>query len=331
MHEDKIQLTHSQIGALAAAVAERKPDNIYFVACGGSLATLYPGKYLIERLSDKASTGAYSANEFFHDPPKRLGKKSFVVLNSQSGSTAETVASAKLAHERGALTAAFTTTPDSALEKAVDYVIYYYDNPVNPYPKILSIFPEVYMTVFSILDALDGTKLLPDMITAMEKFEAVSDAACELERQKARKFGGEMLGEPLIYTVSAGLDYCIGYVLTNCAFMESIWIDSNPIHAGEFFHGAFEAVDKDTPVFAFLGLGRCRPVEERAVHFLQRITNKLTVIDAAAYDLSELPEWTREYVAPLVLNCAASAYCNELSARMGHPMSSRRYMGVEKY
>ena len=61
------------------------------------------------------------------------------------------------------------------------------------------------------------------------------------------------------------------------------------------------------------------------------ITDKLTVLDAQWLDLSLIPEGLREVVAPLVLNALASEYCLQMSYLLGHPMSSRRYMGVEKY
>ena len=331
MHEDKKALVAQQIAQLADAVKGRDITNIYFVACGGSLATLYPGKYILERESTKVSTGSYNANEFFHDPPARLGPGSLVVLNSQSGGTKETVSAARLARERGALTAAFTTTPGSALEEAVDHVIYYYDDPVNPYPMVLSIYPEVYMMVYAILDVLEGSDKSGDITDAMHKLEELCKKNARDHQAAAREFAVARRSEPLIYTIAAGLDCSISYVMTNCALMECLWIDSSPLHAGEFFHGAFEAVDKKTPVIAYLGLGRTRPVEVRAVEFLQRFSDKLTTLDAEGFDYGDVAEWTIPWIAPLLLNYVGSTYVNQLSSHKGQPMSSRRYMGVEKY
>ena len=59
--------------------------------------------------------------------------------------------------------------------------------------------------------------------------------------------------------------------------------------------------------------------------------NKLTVLDAAALDLTGIPAEVQDIVAPLVLHAIASDYCLRLSQRLGHPMSSRRYMGIMKY
>ena len=79
MHEEKIALVDGQVKAVQQAVAARAVENVYFVACGGSLATLYPGKYILERETAAVSTGAYTAAEFLNDPPARLGEKSLVV------------------------------------------------------------------------------------------------------------------------------------------------------------------------------------------------------------------------------------------------------------
>lgn len=331
MHEEKVALVRSQISAVQAAAAKRNLRHIYVTACGGSLATLFPLKYILERETEGVPVSAVNAAEFCADPPRRLGPDSLVILNSQSGSTPETVAAAKLARERGALTAAFTTVPCSPMEQAVDLPIYYYDDPVNPYPLLLSIFPEVYQLTWALLDLLEGSHRLPAMETAMENLETVCKRAVAEFAPQAREFAQLHRTEPVIYTVSAGLDRCIAYILTNCSFMESVWRHSSPLHAGELFHGACEAIGKETPVVAFLGLGRWRSVEERAVKFLQRITDKLTVLDAAALDLTGIPEDLQPDVAPLVLHALASEYCLRLSFLTGHPMSSRRYMGVMKY
>lgn len=262
MHEEKIALVRRQIEALAAAVASRNIRHVWVVACGGSLATLDPFRYILTAETDKVSAAAVNAAEFAAELPKGLGEDCLVVLNSQSGTTAETVRAAQLAKERGALTAAYTTAPESPLEQAVDFPIYYYDDPVNPYPLLLSIFPEVYQTVFALLDVWEGTKRLPIMETAMENLEEVCGRATASFKPEALEFAANHRTEPIIYTVSAGLDRCIAYILTNCSFMESVWRHSSPLHAGELFHGACEAIDKETAVVAFLGIGPWRSVED---------------------------------------------------------------------
>lgn len=331
MHEEKIQLVDSQIQQLVGLIKARDIQQVYFVACGGSLATLQPGKYILQRETTAVFAEAYNAAEFVADPPIRLNEKTLVVLNSQSGGTAETVAAARLASEKGALTAAFTTAPGSAIEKSVAQVIYYYDDPANPFPAVLTIFPEVAKLTYALLDVFNGTNLLPQVNEAMLRLQSTFDAACDEYRPAARAFARGYDKEPLIYTVAAGLNICVSYVMTNCLIMESLWKDSSPIHAGEFFHGACEAFDASTPVLVLMGIGKTRSLEERVVKFLRRKTDKLIVLDAAALDLSVYPAFIRPLTASLILNRLCALYIDEMSFVMGHPVSSRRYMGVEKY
>lgn len=331
MHEEKIQLVDSQIQQLVGLIKARDIQQVYFVACGGSLATLQPGKYILQRETTAVFAEAYNAAEFVADPPIRLNEKTLVVLNSQSGGTAETVAAARLASEKGALTAAFTTAPGSAIEKSVAQVIYYYDDPANPFPAVLTIFPEVAKLTYALLDVFNGTNLLPQVNEAMLRLQSTFDAACDEYRPAARAFARGYDKEPLIYTVAAGLNSCVSYVMTNCLIMESLWKDSSPIYAGEFFHGACEAFDASTPVLVLMGIGKTRSLEERVVKFLRRKTDKLIVLDAAALDLSVYPAFIRPLTASLILNRLCALYIDEMSFVMGHPVSSRRYMGVEKY
>ena len=55
MHAEKIQLVDSQIQQLVALIKAREIQQVYFVACGGSLATLQPGKYILQRSARRSS------------------------------------------------------------------------------------------------------------------------------------------------------------------------------------------------------------------------------------------------------------------------------------
>ena len=98
MHEEKVALTKNQIAALRRAAETRSIQDIFVVACGGSLATLYPILYILDRETNAVHVSSVNAAEFFHNPPHRLGDHSLVILNSQSGTTPETVSAARLAH-----------------------------------------------------------------------------------------------------------------------------------------------------------------------------------------------------------------------------------------
>jgi fructoselysine 6-phosphate deglycase len=120
-----MSIDHGELLAAAIkAVKERKPRNLYFVACGGSLAYMHNQQYIIDLETDLHAT-VISSNEFIHRNPKGLGKDSLVLLCSHSGNTPETVEAASFARKKGALTVAYSFKPDSPLWLASEYNLHY--------------------------------------------------------------------------------------------------------------------------------------------------------------------------------------------------------------
>ena len=82
--------------------------NVYYVACGGSYAGLYPGKFFLQSEAKKVTVDHYTANEFCHATPKALGPNSIVITQSHSGTTPETVKAAEIAQKAGAASVVIT-------------------------------------------------------------------------------------------------------------------------------------------------------------------------------------------------------------------------------
>lgn len=330
MFEQKIKNVKATIERIRVMLESRPFDTVYFVACGGSRATMNPGKYILERETDKITTDIYTAREFVAAPPKKFSERSIVVLNSYSGTTAETVDACRMAKEKGARTIAFSMFPEKAIGIA-DEVVFYEDEPSNPPPNFLTIFPAVYQVVFTILDVLEQTSYTPLIQHAMEQLDHIYATERAKRAEELRAFADKYYNEPIFYTTGAGMDYQMCYIMTVCILLEAQWIHSAAFHAGEFFHGPFEVVDKNTPYFCVLGLDETRPMEERALEFLLRYSDKVFAIDAKDFDLSSIDERVRKFVAPVILNRVMQMYGEALATRRAHPLSIRRYMGKVKY
>ena len=328
--EEKIRDVKAAVGRVRTLLESRPFDSVYFVACGGSRATMYPGIYILERETSKITADNFTAREFVLAPPARFSERSIVVLNSYSGTTAETVAALRLAKDRGARTVAFTMWPDRAIGEA-DEVIFYEDEPSNPPPNFLTIFPAVYQVVFTILDVVEGTGWLPPVTQALEQLDGIYARERAKREQELRAFAEQYWQEPIFYTTGAGLDYQMCYIMTVCILLEAQWIHSAAFHAGEFFHGPFEVVDENTPYFVTLGLDETRPMEERALEFLLRTSRKVFAVDARDFDLSGMEPRVRKWIAPVVLNRVLQMYGEALALRRAHPLSIRRYMGKMSY
>lgn len=55
--------------------------NIYFIACGGSLAGLYAGWYLMDREARNFRVGLYNASEFIQTTPKAFGEDTLCICS----------------------------------------------------------------------------------------------------------------------------------------------------------------------------------------------------------------------------------------------------------
>lgn len=319
----------SQIEAAVAAVAARKKiSHFYFVACGGSQASMMPIQYMYDRETSVPSA-IYTSNEFVCATPKILDDTCVVLTISHSGNTPETVKAAALAREKGAVSISLTNEIDSPLWKAAEYPIHYEhgaDADQNDVSKVI-----LYTLAFNMINLVEpdekwvrGAKSLQNLPEVTERIK-VGYADFGLQWGKANK------REPLIYTMGSGANYGEMYALSICLFMEMQWIHSSCIHSGEYFHGPFEITDFDVPFVMIKGIGATRALDERACEFCKKFSDKLAVIDEAEFDLTGIEPEVQEYIAPLLATTVVWQMIYSLAHERGHALSVRRYMWQMEY
>ncbi|WP_238538296.1 SIS domain-containing protein [Virgibacillus halodenitrificans] len=318
----------NQINSSIKAVQEVEVKNIFFVACGGSLAALSIGDYFIDREISVPSK-AYTSNEFIHSNPKSLGKNSIVILRSHSGTTPETVEAAKFAREKGAVTIAISMDTESPLCQAAEYTVHYnYKDGSDVIDGDNGVF---YTLVFSILNVLDPNEKYERVLNQLNNLEELFESNRKLTYDRAFKFGEENKREEIIYTMGSGAYYHEAYSFTSCLLMEMLWINSNAIHTGEYFHGPFEITDFDVPFLIIKGEGPTRPLDERAIKFAEKFSNKVEVVDITQLDYSGIDEDLKEYFGPALAGVVLRQYADGLAEHTGHPLSVRRYMWKMDY
>ena len=319
----------SQIQAAVAAVKERKTiRRFYFVACGGSQASMMPIQYMFDRETSIPSA-IYTSNECVKATPKVLDDTCVVLTISHSGNTPETVRAAELAKEKGAVSISLTNLVDSPLWKACEYPIHYEHGPEadpNDLSKVI-----LYTLAFDMLNVVEPSEKW------VKGAESLNNLAEVTERIKAKyadfgsQWGKDYKRETVIYTMGSGANYGEMYSLAICLFMEMQWIHSNCIHSGEYFHGPFEVTDFDVPFVLVKGIGATRELDERAYNFCSKFSQKLAVIDEAEFDLTGIEPGVQEYVAPLLAGTVVREMIDSLAHERGHALSVRRYMWQMEY
>jgi fructoselysine 6-phosphate deglycase len=302
---------------------------VFFVACGGSSAIMYPSKYVIDREAKVLDAHLFSANEFIHRNHAKLGSNSLVVLCSHSGTTPETVEAAKFARSKGALAVSLTNEEGSPLAQASDVVLkYQWGEKASAFTTNYSV---LYQLIFGVLKVVENNEKASIVEKSLENLQNVYEKAAALYQTKAEAFGKQYKDEKIIYTMASGANYGVAYSYAICILMEMQWIHSHAIHAGEYFHGPFEIIDEETPFIILLGLDETRHLEERALEFSKRYGKKLVVLDAKDFDFNGVAEEVQGYIAPLVLNYVLRKYADQLAEARNHPLSKRRYMWTVEY
>lgn len=319
-----------QLAAARAAVAERSGiARVILTACGGSYANMMPIEYFLDTRAASFESQAINAAEFTSRNSSRIDSDTVVILCSHSGTTPETVAAAKHARERGALTIAYTFDPSSPLAQESEYVIAYQHGEGKSEAHI---GPTLLLRLAAgILDDRDGTSLSADTDAAVAGLVERAPALRRAFADRANDWAFANRREELIYTMASGSNYGSAYSFAICLLQEMQWVHSACIHAGEYFHGPFEVTDVDVPFIALLGLDATRPVEQRAIDFATAHSKNVLVIDANDFGLDDVAESIRGDFAHILFNIVLRTYADALADHRGHPLSVRRYMWRMEY
>ncbi len=319
------------VSAVLDAIAERMLTHVFLVACGGSLSIMYPAKYFLDRHSGSLNSDLYNADEFACRDPRHLGKSSLVILCSQTGTTRETVRAASFARDRGAITVAMTMEPGSPLEQAADHVLSYqapYTTGV-PIDAADSNYAVLYMLLVGLLRQRENLDLSAPLLSSLSSLQPAIDRAKARYDDLFERFSRRFADRSVIYTTASGANYGAAYSFSICVLMEMQWINSQAIHANEFFHGPFEVVDETACFICLIGLDETRRIEERTRDFLHRFadTDNIMVLDAAELDLAGLDDAFKGYLVPLIFFDALWVFAYKLAGLRGHAMlEARRYM-----
>ena len=326
---------HPDVESALSALRATPPARVYFVACGGSLSIMYPAKFLLDQHAAIPSD-LFNGAEFTARAPKGLGKDSLVILCSMTGTTKETLAAAEFARSRGARTVGLTTETGSPLGKACDHAIGFeapYTTGV-PIDAKNSNYARIYQLVMGLVALTEGTDYSQALMSSLAALQPAIDRAHAAFAPRFADFAPRFAKQEVIYTVASGASFGAAYSFAICVLMEMQWINSQAIHANEFFHGPFEVVDKDRAFILLKGCDSTRPLEDRADTFLHRFgaAENILVLDAATLDLTGVDLMFQGNLAPLIFFDTLWRFAYQVADLRQHEMlEGRRYMKKLSY
>lgn len=285
-------LPHFGIAQLDDSDFFAKFTGIHIVACGTAMHAGLIGKNIIERLA-RVPVNVEIASEFRYRNPI-LRPNDLVILISQSGETADTLAALRHAKANGIYTLAIVNVIGSSVAREADSVIYTWAGPeiavasTKAYSVQMSI-----LYLFALRLALLAGTMSADEVKAVcsAMLEKIPDAVTKAIAlsDKVRDIARDYMNAEHMFYIGRNIDYdlCIEGSLK---LKEISYVHSEAYASGELKHGTISLVTDGTPVLA---LTTASNVCEKTISGIREVISRgarvLSVCSASLADKYQLP------------------------------------------
>ncbi|MGN0423793.1 MAG: glutamine--fructose-6-phosphate transaminase (isomerizing) [Acetatifactor sp.] len=226
---------------------------IYMVACGSAWHVGMATQYVIEDLAD-IPVRVELASEFrYRKMP--LDKDSLVIVISQSGETADTLAALRLAKERGIETLAVVNVVGSSIAREADYVLYTLAG-----PEISVATTKAYSAQLVAVDCLAVQLAYVRGCITEEKYNYYIEQLLTIPEKISRTledkgriqwFAAKYANARDVFFIGRGIDYAVG-LEGSLKLKEVSYIHSEAYAAGELKHGTISLIEPGTLVIGIL-------------------------------------------------------------------------------
>lgn len=220
--------------------------DIKIVGCGTAYHAGLVGAKIIEKQLG-VECNAYVASEFRYMDPK-VGKNSLVILVSQSGETADTLAAEELSRKKGAKTLAVVNVEYSALAKTADYFL-----PIKAGVEIAVASTKAYaaqIAVLYLVAARIKRNLSLGETPVIEELEKLKKAVTVKDVEHYKMIADMLQYQQDLFMIGRGADYCTAQEAC-LKIKETSYINANTYYAGELKHGFLALIEENTYVCVF--------------------------------------------------------------------------------
>ena len=288
----------------------KKLRGISIVACGSAYHTGVTGKYVLENLA-RIPVETDLASEFRYRNPI-YGPDSLIIIVSQSGETADSLAALRDAKKHGSRVLAIVNVVGSSIAREADAVLYTWAGPeisvatTKAYSCQLAAFYLLALkfakirgtiTKESFCKLLDALCLLPEQIEALLS-----------QKEKIQFFANHYLACEHIFFMGRGIDYAIA-LEGSLKLKEISYIHSEAYAAGELKHGTISLMEEGTLVAAIATQDNLYPktvsniveVKTRGAFVMALTTQKHRDIENIADYVLYVPETEGPFMGSLAI------------------------------
>ena len=231
----------------------KKISHIYIVACGSAYHVGVVAQYVMEDLA-KIPVRVELASEFRYRKPL-LDPDGLVIVISQSGETADSIAALRLAKDKGLKTLGIVNVVGSSIAREADNVFYTLAG-----PEISVATTKAYSTqliaayCLAIQFARVRGEIADDVYsTYLEELKTIPDKIGKIREDKERIqwFAAKVANSKDIFFIGRGIDYAVS-LEGSLKLKEVSYIHSEAYAAGELKHGTISLIEDNILVIGVL-------------------------------------------------------------------------------
>lgn len=237
--------------------------NIYIVACGTAMHAGMVGKYIIEKIA-RVSVTVDIASEFRYRDPL-ISEDDLMIVISQSGETADTLASLKLAKENNIDTLAIVNRHESSIAREAKYVIYTEAGIEVAVATTKAYLAQVLVLLFL---AIKGSSIEEETINSLKPLPNIfTKYINEYNYEEISKI---MVNKTNIFYLGRLVDYYLA-MEGSLKLKEISYIHSEAFQAGELKHGSISLIDKD---FGVIAVVTDKEISEKTISNLKEVESR---------------------------------------------------------
>jgi glucosamine--fructose-6-phosphate aminotransferase (isomerizing) len=318
-----IKLTQSQVKAI---------KRIHLVACGTAWHACLVGKFMLEEIAGIPAEVDYGSEFRYRSP--LMDPQSILLMVSQSGETADTLAATEIARAKKARILAICNVIDSSIARKSHGVLYTHAGPeisVASTKAFSTQLTALYLLAVALgringkLKQADARKLLRDLM----HLPAWIEDALKLE-DEVKELARELMHSQDFLYLGRGLNYPIA--LEGALKLKEIsYIHAEGYPAGEMKHGPIALIDEKMPVVVLAPrdryfektIGNLKEVESRGGKVIVLTDDIKTSREVSAFRLLTLPK-ASHYLTPIVMTIPLQLLAYHIAVHRGTDVDQPR-------
>lgn len=228
-----------------------KINKVYIIACGTAYHAGLVGKYAIEKFA-KIPVIADIASEFRYSDPF-VDENTLIIIVSQSGETADTLAALRDAKEKGARVLSITNVVGSSIARESHDIFYTWAGPeiavasTKAYTTQLMAFYMIALNLAMTKGTITEEEYF-NMIEQLKEMPAKVEKVLECDKL-VEEIATEIKDKNDMFYLGRGLDYALA-MEGSLKIKEISYMHAEAFAAGELKHGTIALIEEGTPVLA---------------------------------------------------------------------------------